>query len=130
MSHRVTPTAFLGSWRIETMELWDRDAIDLLGPAAIIFEDEAFGEFRFIAVRGWMDCRFAERDGEALVEFSWLGKDEMDDASGRGWGVIEGDGTLAGGIYFHQGDDSAFTASRTDSGQRAARKHRSRLRKL
>jgi hypothetical protein len=42
-----------------------------------------------------MDCRFAERDGKALVEFSWLGKDEMDDASGRGWGVMEGDGTLA-----------------------------------
>ena len=130
MRHRVTPTAFLGAWRIETMELWDRDAIDLLGPATIIFEDEAFGEFRFIAVRGWMDCRFAERDGQARVEFSWLGKDEMDDASGRGWGVIEGDGTLAGRIYFHQGDDSAFTASRTNSGQRAPRKPRPRLRKL
>jgi hypothetical protein len=56
VSHRITPTAFLGSWHIETMELWDRDAIELPGPAPIIFEDEAFGEFRFIAVHGWMDC--------------------------------------------------------------------------
>src|SRR5260221_14041423 len=58
VSHRVTPVAFLGSWRIETMELWNRDAIDLLGPAAVLFDDEALGEFRFIAVRGWMDCRW------------------------------------------------------------------------
>jgi len=130
VSHRVTPAAFLGSWRIETMELWDRDAIDLLGPAAIIFEDEAFGEFRFIAVHGWMDCRFAERDGKALAEFSWRGKDEMDDASGRGWAVIERNDTLAGRIYFHQGDDSAFTATRMDGARPTARRPRVRLRKL
>lgn len=130
MSHRSTPGLFRGDWRIMTMELWAKDAIELLGPGLFTFEDEAFGEFRFIAVRGWMDCRFAERDGRPLVEFSWQGKDERDDASGRGWGVIEDDGTLAGRIYFHQGDDSAFTATRTTGGQRAAQKPRSRLRKL
>jgi hypothetical protein len=84
VSDRSTPGAFLGDWRITTMELWAKGAIELLGPGMFTFEDEAFGEFRFIAVRGWMDCRFAERDGKPLVEFSWQGKDEMDDASGRG----------------------------------------------
>jgi hypothetical protein len=130
VSDRSTPGAFLGHWRITTMELWAMDAIELLGRGVFAFEDEAFGEFRFIAVRGWMDCRFAERDGKPFVEFSWQGKDEMDDASGRGWGVIEDDGTLAGRIYFHQGDDSAFTAMRTTSRQPPARRPRSRLRKL
>jgi hypothetical protein len=130
VSDRSTPGAFLGDWRITTMELWAKDAIELLGPGVITFEDEAFGEFRFIAVRGWMDCRFAERDGKPLVEFSWQGKDEMDDASGRGWGVIGDDGMLAGRIYFHQGDDSAFTAMRLTGRQRAAPKPRSGLRKL
>jgi hypothetical protein len=104
VSDRSTPGAFLGDWRITTMELWAKDAIELLGPGLFTFEDEAFGEFRFIAVRGWMDC--------------------------RGWGIIEDDGTLSGRIYFHQGDDSAFTAMRTTGRQRAARRPRSGLRKL
>ena len=130
MGDRATRAAFLGAWRITTMELWSRDAVDLLGPAAIIFEDEAFGEFCFIAVRGWMDCRFARRDGKPLVEFSWQGKDERDDASGRGWAVIEDDGTLEGRIYFHQGDDSAFSAARSEVGPRTAPGRRPKLRKL
>jgi hypothetical protein len=96
VSDRSTPTAFLGTWRITTMELWAKNAIELLGPGLFIFEDDAFGEFRFIAVRGWMDCRFGERDGKPLVEFSWQGKDERDDAYGRGWATIENSGTLAG----------------------------------
>jgi hypothetical protein len=130
MTERSTPGTFVGGWRINAMDLWAKDAIELLGPGTFIFEDEAFGEFRFIAVRGWMDCRFAERDGKPLVEFSWQGKDEMDDASGRGWGVIDDDGTLSGRIYFHQGDDSAFTATRTNGGRPTARRPKGRLRKL
>ena len=129
MSARVTPAAFRGAWRITTMELWAPDAVDLLGPATVVFDDEAFGEFRFIAVRGWMDCRFSERSGRPLVEFSWLGKDEMDDASGRGWAIIEDDDTLAGRIYFHQGDDSAFTAGRGVSTERAALRSKARARR-
>ena len=55
MSERSTPVVFLGAGRIEAMELWARDAIDLVGRGTIVFEGETFGEFRFIAVRGWMD---------------------------------------------------------------------------
>ena len=130
MTERLTPAVFLGAWRIETMELWAKDAIELLGPGMFVFEDEALGEFRFIAVRGWMDCRFAEREGRPLVEFSWQGKDDRDDASGRGWAVIEKNGTLAGRIYIHQGDDSAFTATRTDGGRLTTRRPRVQLRKV
>jgi len=75
VTERLTPPEFLGAWRIETMELWARNAIDLQG------------------------------------------KDERDDASGRGWAVIDQGGTLTGRLYFHQGDDSAFTARRTDGGR-------------
>lgn len=127
MTDRSTPAPFLGAWRIDTMELWAKDAIDLLGPGMFIFEDEALGEFRFIAVRGWMDCRFGDRDGRPLAEFSWQGKDERDDTSGRGWAVIDEIGTLAGRIYFHQGDDSAFTATRVAGGPRAPQRAKSRL---
>ena len=99
-----------GDWRIVEMELWDQGDIDLLGPAYIIFDPKKkSGRFRFIAVDGEMDCRFSERDEMPVVEFSWEGNDELDPASGRGWAVLEG-GALKGRIFFHQGDDSGFTA--------------------
>lgn len=109
---KAVKDAFTGSWRITDMELWDEDARDLVGPAYIKFGRDGTGEFRFIAVQGWMDCRFTERDGKPRVTFSWQGWDETDEATGRGWGVITKNGRLTGRIYFHQGDDSSFTASR------------------
>ncbi|HEX5299410.1 MAG TPA: hypothetical protein VFW50_20690 [Streptosporangiaceae bacterium] len=33
-------------------------------------------------------------------------------ASGRGWAVLEENGSLSGRIFFHLGDDSGFTAVR------------------
>src|SRR6266571_207552 len=53
------------------MDLWDQEAIDLVVPGFIEFGDDGTGEFGFIAVRGWMDCRPGERGGRASVEFSW-----------------------------------------------------------
>lgn len=111
---------FKGSWRISEMELWDTEAIELLGPGYFTFGDDRSGEFQFIAVRGWIDCRYSTQDGLPLVEFSWRGDDEGSEASGRGWATIEHDGTLAGRIFFHQGDDSAFTAKRFPTGPRRA----------
>lgn len=102
---------FLGKWRIIEMELWDRADFDSVEPAHFTFEKSGLGDFQFIAVQGGMDCRFGERDGKPLVEFSWLGCDELDPASGRGWAVLDGD-TITGRIFFHTGDDSAFTAKR------------------
>jgi len=42
----------IGNWRIVEMDLWDRDAIDLVGPAYIELHADATGRFRFIASRG------------------------------------------------------------------------------
>jgi hypothetical protein len=103
-----TPKKFLGIWRITETELWDEDALDMVVPAHITFEREG-GRFEMICVVGEMDCRFA---GDR-VEYSWVGNDEMDPASGRGWGEITRRGSLEGRIFFHQGDDSAFVAKRT-----------------
>jgi len=103
-----------GRWRIVEMELWDADAIDLLGPGFIEFDKDLSGRFRFIAVQGWMDCREGERDGRACVEFTWEGNDESDPASGRGWAALADNGSLEGRIFFHFGDDSSFRAVRTE----------------
>ncbi|QKV72062.1 hypothetical protein HUT13_09355 [Streptomyces harbinensis] len=99
-----------GRWRIVEMDVWDREAIDLVGPGFIEFADDGTGQFGFIAVRGWMDCRTTERDSRTVVEFSWEGEDEGDQAVGRGWAALIDDTTLEGHIFFHMGDDSAFRA--------------------
>jgi hypothetical protein len=80
-----------GRWRIVEMDLWDRDAIELVEPGFIEFAGDGTGQFGFIAVRGWMDCRSAERDGSTGVEFSWDGEDDGDQISGRGWAAVVDD---------------------------------------
>ena len=103
---------FSGGWRIEEMELWGGDDLDLPGPANITFDDDGLGSVQFVAVVGIIDCYFSERGGLPLVEFSWQGHDDSDEACGRGWGTIEGEGKLRGRIFIHQADDSTFTANR------------------
>jgi len=50
----------VGSWRIVEMDLWDRDATDLVGPAFIKLNADGTGAIRFIAVDGYLDCRLHE----------------------------------------------------------------------
>jgi len=101
-----------GRWRITEAELWDCDALSLVAPAFSEFAEVGSGSFGFIAVQGEMDCREVERDGRPGVELSWEGNDESDPASGRGWAVLEQNGSLSGRIFFHLGNDSGFTAVR------------------
>lgn len=96
-----------GRWRIVEMDMWDRDAIDLVEPGFIEFAGDGTGQFGFIAVRGSMDYRSTQRGG---VEFSWDGEDEGDQISGRGWAAVVDDVTLKGHLFIHMGDDSGFRA--------------------
>lgn len=99
-----------GRWRIVAMSGWDRDAIDLVEPAFIEFTFDGAGQFGFIAVQGWLDCRPVERDSGPGVEFTWEGVDEGDQVSGRGWAVLADDETIKGHLFFHLGDESSFRA--------------------
>lgn len=105
--------AFKGRWRIVAMDLWDKDAIDLVEPGFITFNGEE-GEMRFIAVRAWLDVRYRSRDGVPIAEFSWEGIDEGDQRSGRGWATPADKGGLLGHIFFHNGDDSGFACEPDD----------------
>ena len=111
MAGSRTPERFIGYWRITEMEVWDAEYLDLVVPAFIEFDREQMGQFQFGTVRGWLDCRFGERDGVPLVEFSWEGENDNDPGCGRGWGSLRGD-RLEGRLYIHRGDDSGFLALR------------------
>ena len=110
--------SIVGRWQITETEIWDLEALDLVDPAFIEFGHDEMGRFGFIAVEGWMDCQYAERDGRPGVAFTWEGRDDCDPASGRGWAALERDGSLRGRIYFHLGDDSGFRAVRADDQSR------------
>lgn len=104
MSHLAKP--FLGRWRIDHMDEWDQDYLDLVEPAFIRFGRDGSGEFVFGAVTAQLDCRY----DKASVAFTWHGHDEMDEVSGRGQANLQPDGTLAGHLFTHLGDDSGFRA--------------------
>lgn len=99
-----------GRWRIVEMDLWDREAIDLLGPGFIEIGKDGLGQLGFIAVQAQLDCRETSRDGQAYLEFTWDGDDEGDHVNGRGWATLTDDGSLQGHVFFHLGDDSGFRA--------------------
>lgn len=101
---------FQGRWRITAMDLWDKAAINLVEPG-FVQVDGAEGEMRFIVVVAWLDIRYGLRDGEPIAEFSWEGVDEGDQRCGRGWIKCDAAGVLIGHIFFHQGDDLAFTCT-------------------
>jgi hypothetical protein len=102
---------FLGRWHIVSMTTWDVEYLHEEVQAFVEFGENQTGEFQFGYVRGIMDFRNTMRDGKPCIEWSWDGNDEMDPAQGRGWAVREGD-QLDGMIFFHQGDEFGFIATR------------------
>jgi hypothetical protein len=103
---------YVGRWRINEMEQWDKDFIDLVVPGHITIKKDGSGNFQFGAVEGNIDYRIEKCGDVERLEFSWEGNDECDPTCGRGWALIEDD-ELHGRLYFHLGDDSWFRASRS-----------------
>ena len=109
-SQRTARNPFVGRWRITWIEQWDQDFIDEEVEGFFEFEPNGCGSFQFGYVRGQIDYRPSARDEKPCLEFSWDGSDEMDPAQGRGWAIIE-DERISGMLFFHQGDESRFTAT-------------------
>ncbi|MBI4392726.1 MAG: hypothetical protein HY556_02875 [Euryarchaeota archaeon] len=103
--------ALLGDWRITETEVWDREALDLVAEATLTLGAKGQGHASFIAVELDLDYRVVMRDGLPGIEFSFRGIDEGDEVAGRGYAVLK-DGQLEGRMFFHQGDDSSFVATR------------------
>src|SRR5208282_3665656 len=49
----------VGRWRIVEADLWDRDYLDLCGPAAITVGAEGCGEIAFGAMEGCLDIEYS-----------------------------------------------------------------------
>jgi hypothetical protein len=125
VTERDREGVFQGTWEITSSEVWDKEALDLVERAHFRFHGRQ-GELVMIAVRGWLDCRYGERGDGPAVEFSWEGEDEGDQRCGRGWAVLEPDGKLEGRLFFHMGDDSAFSAMRKQAKKRGSGRSRRR----
>ena len=106
----------IGSYRIVRLENWTQDFVDAGGPAFIRFDPVGSGEFHFGYAYGRMTVRFTERDGKPAAEWSWVGRDEMEPESGRGWAVLHGGQTLKGKVFFRGGDSAEFIAEKVDPG--------------
>ncbi len=93
------------------MDQWDVDYLELDGRPIFRIGLRGVGDLHFGAVNGILDHRLGEREGRPLVEFTWDGSDEGDAVSGRGWATVDGE-RLTGRIFFHQGEESGFVATR------------------
>ena len=101
---------FVGTWRIVHTDMWDRGALDLLGPAHMSFRDGGTGRMQFVAVDATIDYRSGAWGGSPCIEFTFAGEDDGEPTSGRGWARLEG-GELRGKIFFHMSDETFFMAT-------------------
>ncbi len=74
--------AVLGTWEITDTEVWDKEALDLVERARLVFDRDGMGSIGFIAMASGIDYRVVERDVETAVEFSWEGAREPDGPAG------------------------------------------------
>ncbi|RJP84048.1 MAG: hypothetical protein C4518_19235 [Desulfobacteraceae bacterium] len=102
---------YLGKWRFVEMEMWDQEYIDMETEGYFLFEKDESGSFQFGLVQGQIDYQIEKTREIERLEFSWEGRDENDEATGRGWALIKND-HLEGRFYFHSGDNSWFKAKK------------------
>jgi hypothetical protein len=85
--------------------------VDLVTVGNFTFGKDGIGNFEFGAIKAETDYSIEKFGNNERVEFSFVGQDEYDPVSGRGWVIIEND-ILTGKIIFHAGDESEFKAKK------------------
>lgn len=95
-----------GRWRITQADQWDRDYLDLCGPATILIGDRGHGEISFGALQAGLELEYSQ----SVVFFTWQGSDEMDEAQGSGNAEILKNGTLEILFSYQNGDEAILNA--------------------
>ena len=98
----------IGRWRIVAADLWDRDYLDLAGPAYFQIGAEGWAEFTLGAVDATAELEYGRR----IVFFRWSGFDEGDAIAGGGSAELHDDGALEIELSCDNGDDATLTAHR------------------
>ena len=97
----------LGRWRIVEIIGWAADYVDMLGLGYIQLDPDG-GQMAFGVVQIGLGCWYSQTG----VHFTFHGSDEGTEVFGDGDADLEPDGTLAGELNFHHGDDMPFIAKR------------------
>lgn len=98
----------IGRWWIIEADLWDREYLDLVGPAYLQIGDDGWAEFRFGALAATGELAYSR----TVVFLRWTGFDEGDEISGDGSAELQDDGSLEIELSFDNGDDAVLKARR------------------
>ncbi|MCJ9672015.1 hypothetical protein [Neorhizobium sp. SHOUNA12B] len=96
----------IGRWRIVEADLWDRDYLDLVQPAAISIGAGGRGEIAFGAMQATLDLGYSQ----STISFTWYGFDEMDEISGDGHAELLDDGSIEIAFAYQNGDEAVLKA--------------------
>ena len=98
-------------WRVVEADIWDRQYLDLCGPATIVIRSNGRGEIAFGALQAGLDIEY----NRASVGFTWEGFDEMDEVSGDGSAEFLDDGSIEIEFACRNGDEAVLKAKRNTS---------------
>lgn len=101
----------IGRWRIVEADIWDRDYLDLCGPATITITRRGQGEIAFGALQAGLDIEYSR----SSIGFTWTGFDEMDEVSGDGSAELHDDGSIEIEFTYYNGDEAILKAKRETS---------------
>ena len=101
----------IGRWRIVDADLWDRDYLDLVAPAAMTIGADGRGDIAYGALQASLELEY----GRSIVFFTWAGFDDMSEVTGSGSAELNDDGTLEIVFAYHLGDEAVLKAERIAS---------------
>lgn len=107
----VSSRPIVGRWRIVGADLWDRDHLDLVGPATLTIGAHGQGEIAFGAMQASLNIDY----GPDEIGFTWSGFDEMDEVTGSGSAELQDDGSLQIEFEYHNGEEAVLKAVREPS---------------
>ena len=97
----------IGRWRIVEADIWDRDHLDLCGPATMTITAQARRN-RLRRLQAGLEIEY----GRYSVGIHWAGFDECDEVDGEGTAELLDDGTLEIEFEYHNGDEAVLKANR------------------
>ena len=108
---KASQNPVVGRWRILEADLWDRNYLDLCGPAHLSVRADGVGEIAFGAMQASLDVDY----GPDEIGFTWAGFDEMTEVAGTGSAELHDDGSLLIEFEYHLGDEAVLKAVRQPS---------------